>query len=365
MITGRGVYSPLGCDWPSFASAVREGAVAQAAPFPGASTNDPVFCYLLSDAEALAPLGKQEPLAALATAAARDALAEAGLQSDGSPLESGGTPFDDVGLVMNTVLGPSTAVEGYLERLQNKGPRAARPGQFVDSLLSMPASRVGIELQLRGSTAVLGGSSSFELALDWVRQGRAPAVVAGGAEYQSPKCLRYHGALAQRSGAERSLLGQGAAFIVLEAAEHARSRGAHPCAELLGAGAAGEPQAVSVPWPADPRGRAFVAAMRAALKDAGLAPPDIDIVVLAAADDASEEGELAALRAVFNGTGETPALLRPKRLLGETLGAGGAIGLLTALAAAGEGEARGTSTALVNAFEMGGSVSSLVVRASS
>ncbi len=52
MITGRGVYSPLGCDWPSFASAVREGAVAQAAPFPGASTNDPVFCYLLSDAAA-------------------------------------------------------------------------------------------------------------------------------------------------------------------------------------------------------------------------------------------------------------------------------------------------------------------------
>lgn len=358
MITGRGVYSPLGCDWPSFASAVREGTVAQAAPFPGAWTGDPVFCYLLSDAEALAPLGKQEPLAALATAAAREALAEAGLQSGGSPL-------DDVGLVMNTVLGPSTALEAYLERLQNKGPRAARPGQFVDSLLSMPASRLGIELRLRGSTAVLGGSSSFALALDWVRQGRDHAVVTGGGEYQSPKCLRYHGALAHRSGSERSLLGQGAAFIVLEAAERARSRGAQPCGELLGVGAASEPQAVSVPWPADPRGRAFAAAMRAALKDAGLAPPDIDTVVLAAADDASEEGELAALRAVFNGAGKSPALLRPKRRLGETLGASAGIGLLTALAAGGDGEAPGASTALVNAFEMGGSVSSLVVKGSS
>ncbi|MCI0849793.1 MAG: hypothetical protein J4N26_02440, partial [Chloroflexi bacterium] len=159
--------------------------------------------------------------------------------------------------------------------------------------------------------------------------------------------------------------GQGAAFIVLEAAEHARSRGAQPSGELLGAGAAGEPQAVSVPWPADPRGRAFAAAMRAALKDAGLAPLDIDTVVLAAADDASEEGELAALRAVFNGSGESPALLRPKRLLGETLGASAGIGLLTALAAAGEGEAQGTRTALVNAFEMGGSVSSLIVKAAS
>lgn len=297
-----------------------------------------------------------EPLAMLATAAVRDALDEAGLGGDGSSL-------DEVGLVMNTVLGPSTAIESYLEQLQLKGPRRARPALFVDALLSMPASRLGIEFQIRGSTAVLGGSSSLELALDWVRGGREHTVLAGGAEFQSPKCLRYHAALASRSGAERAGLGQGAAFVVLEAPERARARGVTPLGELLGAGAAGEPQEVSVPWSADPNCRALAVAMRSALADATLHAGAVGTVVLAAGDDASEEAELAALRDVFGDAAGGLRMLRPKRLFGETLGASAGIGLLAALA---ELEGRGElGVALVNAFEMGGAATSVLLRVAS
>jgi 3-oxoacyl-(acyl-carrier-protein) synthase len=277
----------------------------------------------------------------------------------GIPLN--GALLDDVGLVMNTVFGASAAVELYLERLRQGGPRTGRPALFVDTLMSMPASRLGIALRLRGSTAVLAGSSPFELALDWVRTGREHTVVAGGGEYQSPKCLRYYRVLIARSGAERSLLAQGAAFAVLEAADHAEERGAKPLAAILGAGAASEPQEVALPWSADPEGHAFVCAMRAALTEAQVEPEAVRAVVLAAGDDAAEGGELAAIRAVFGGQAESLTLLRPKRLLGEALGASAGLSLLAALASL-EGEAAARpALVVVNAFEMGGAVTSLVL----
>ena len=358
MITGRGVLSPLGCDWASFASAVRAEATPPVAPFPGALPDDPVLYHPLSSPEALGlstSRRETEPMTALATAAVRQALAEAKLAADGGHL-------DDVGLVMSITFGPTAAVELYLERLAEGGPRTGRPGLFVDTVLNMPASRVGIALKLRGSPAALCGSSPFELALDWVRDGREPTVVAGGGEYQSPKCLRYFRTLSARSGAERSLLAQGAAFVVLESAGHAEERGARPFAELLGAGAASEPQDVALPWSADTEGRAFACAMRAALADARVEPSSVHALALAAGDDSAEQGELAAVRSVFGARSESLRLLRPKRLLGEALGASAGLGLLATLADVEGEESAQPPVAVVNAFEMGGAVTSLVVR---
>ena len=353
VITGRGVLSAAGCDWPSFAAAVRERRAATPVPFPGSTAGDPPLVHLISEPALLVSGAKREdePLTALAIAAAEQALREAGIASDGAPL-------DGVGLVMSTALGPSGAVESYLETLLQRGPRGARPGAFVDTLLSMAASRVGIALRLRGSTAVLGGSSAFELARDWLRAGRERAVVAGAGDCLSPKCARYHRELAKRSGAQRALLGQGAGFLVLESAAHAAERGARPVGEIVGVGAASEPQDVSLPWSADPAGCAFTSAMGGALAEAGMSPDAVGLVALAAGDEASEAGELAALRAVF---GREPSLLRPTRLFGEALGASAALSLLAVLA---ELEMAPEPTlALVNAFELGGAVTSLAVRA--
>lgn len=344
VITGRGVVSPLGCDWASFAEAVRSGRRAAVGSFPGASSEDPVPAHVLPEVESKPREG--DPLSTIAIAAVRSAFAEAGV-------ELGGEPLDDVGLVMNTVLGPSTATEAYLERLRSSGPRASRPAQFVDTLLSMPASRVGIALRLRGSTAVLGGASAVELAFDWVRHGREDTVVAGGGEFYSPKCLRYHRELARRSGVLRAALCQGAAFVVLEAAERAQ----RPLAEVLGSGGASEPQEVAVPWSSDRKGRCFGDAMREALADAGLAPNDVTAIALAAGDDASEASEVAAITSVFSEG--PPRLFRPKRLLGEGLGGSAGLSLLATLALL-EGE--GPRVVLVNSFEMGGGTTSLAVR---
>ena len=346
VITGRGVASPLAGEWPAIAGAVQNGASPAVAPFPGAIAPDPPLCLPLVPPPGVDGRGRAEPLGAVATAVAREALTDAGFDL-GSP------PFDDIGLVMSTVLGPSGTVEAYLERLREKGPRASRPAQFVDTLPSMPGSHVGIALGLRGSTAVIGGSSAVELALDWIRSGRERAVVAGGGDLLSPKCARYLRELAARSGHERPLPAQAAAFVVLESAARARERGAPALGALLGAGAASEPQDVAVPWSVDPEGRAFTVAMRDALADAGVAAGDVRQIALASGDDASEAGERVAIAGVF---GERSLVLhRPKRLLGEALGGSAGVALLAALAQAGSG------VTIVNAFEMGGAVTSLVL----
>ncbi len=361
LITGLGVLSPLGCDWPSFAAAIRRGSASIASPFPAAEASEPVLCHLLSDPEILASGGRgrqDEPLSTLATAAVRQALTDAGV-----PL--GNEPLDEVGLVMSTVLGPSTAVESYLEQLQARGPRAARPAHFVDTLLSMPASRVGIALRLRGSTAVMGGSSAFELALDWVRGGREHTVVAGAGECQSPKCLRYFRSLAEQSGGERPHLAQGAGFVVLEEAGHAAERGVAWRGELMGAGGSSEPQNVALPWSSNPECEAVARAMGAALADAEVPPEEVQFIALAAGDDTFEAQERAAIRAVFGQHTSSISLLRPKRLFGEALGASSGLGLMAMLADL-DGRSTGDgTTALVNNFEMGGTTTSLVLRTTS
>jgi 3-oxoacyl-[acyl-carrier-protein] synthase II len=349
VITGRGAISAIGPDVASFAAAVRARKGVIPTPAPGCSADAPL-CYTIP--EGLLPAGKRdEPLSTLAIATAGQALKEAGI-------ETGEAPLDDVGFVMNNVLGPSGAVESYIEALAVKGPRPMKPTHFVDTLLSMPGSRVGIAHKLRGSTAVLGGSSPFELALSWLRQGREHTVLAGAGEALSPKCIRYHHELAGRSGAERQPLGQGAAFLVLEAPDHANARGARRYGEILGAGAASEPQESSVPWSVDPAGRAFELAAQAALADAAVRLEDITFFSLAAADLESQACETAGIGRVFGSRMAQIELRRPKQLFGEALGGSSGLCLLGTLV---ELESIG-GMALVNSFEMGGAVTSLVVR---
>jgi 3-oxoacyl-[acyl-carrier-protein] synthase II len=351
VITGRGVISALGPDMASFAAAVRGRRGAPLSPAPGSAGPDIPLCYALP--EGLLPDGKRdEPQSTLATMAVAQALAEAGI-------EAGHEPLDDVGLIMNNVLGPSGAIESYIEALAAKGPRPMKPSHFVDTLLSMPGSRVGIALKLRGSTAVLGGSSPFELALSWLRRGREHTVVAGAAECLSPKCIRFHRELARRSGSERLPLGQGAAFLVLETPAEARRRAATSYGEILGAGAASEPQEVSVPWSVDLSGRAFELSMRAAIADAGVSLDDITVIGLAAGELESQAGEVAGVERVFRARMPSLEFGRLKPLFGEALAASAGLGLLATLVEL-EGRA---STAIVNSFEQGGAITSLVVRA--
>jgi len=103
--------------------------------------------------------------------------------------------------------------------------------------------------------------------------------------------------------------------------------------------------------------------------DAGIGPGDVDVVVSGlAGEHAFDEAELQGLGQAL---GDTAWIVAPKRALGETLGAGGAMGVLSALAVLREGArsstVRGTvrtapRTALVSALGYYGNASALVMR---
>jgi 3-oxoacyl-(acyl-carrier-protein) synthase len=173
---------------------------------------------------------------------------------------------------------------------------------------------------------------------------------------------------------EAAFLGEGAALITLETQAGARARDAEILAEITGYGTAFYPpeRESSLVFPS---AEAMEHAVRGALDDASIAGSAIDMVVSGAAgvrafDEAEHDGALRAL-----GAGETsPGIIAPKLALGETLGAGGAMGVLTAIAALQggatgygvRGDVRtGARTVLVTSLGYYGNASALVMRAPS
>jgi 3-oxoacyl-(acyl-carrier-protein) synthase len=183
----------------------------------------------------------------------------------------------------------------------------------------------------------------------------------------------------QKVGAasEATPLGEGAAVVVLEPDELAAARGAEILAQVTGYGTAFYPpeRESSLVFPS---AEAMEHAVLAALSDASIPASSIDLVVcgasgLRAFDEAEHQGIARAL-----GQGDAPVpTLAPKLALGETLGAGGAMGVLTAIAAL-QGGARAYAvreglrtvrteprTVLVTALGYYGNASALVMRAPS
>jgi 3-oxoacyl-[acyl-carrier-protein] synthase II len=130
-----------------------------------------------------------------------------------------------------------------------------------------------------------------------------------------------------RSG---TVLGEGSAFLVLEDAEHAASRGAKAYAEITGLGSAYDAFGLLTP---DPSGRPVATAIRSALRDAGSAAADVDYVVThGCGTKAGDLSEARALHDVF-GSGGKPAASSIKPATGHLVGGAGALNAAVAVLA--------------------------------
>jgi 3-oxoacyl-[acyl-carrier-protein] synthase II len=127
------------------------------------------------------------------------------------------------------------------------------------------------------------------------------------------------------------VIGEGAGFLVLEAADHARRRGAPALAEIAGYGTTCDAYRVT---DEAPDGRGAIGAMRLALADAELSPPDVDYVnAHGTSTPMNDRVETAAIKTVFGA--EAPRLLvsSTKSMIGHTISAAGAIELATTVLA--------------------------------
>lgn len=253
----------------------------------------------------------------LAVAAAERAVAACG----------GGLP-EATGVFIGSTLGESLAFERAAQ-----GASIDLSDHRVPSFTAGVRSRFGLNgVQQSLATACAAGNYAVGAALAALRAGRCEVALAGGVEpFSRLSMVGFSRARAMASGvcrpfdAQRTgmLLGEGAAMFVLERVDRARERGAAPLAEVVALGLSCDAHHPTAP---QPEGRGMLAAMRAALDAAGLAPGEIDWVnAHGSGTRASDSAEARALHTLF---GESmPTVSGSKGALGHALGAASAIEL--------------------------------------
>jgi 3-oxoacyl-(acyl-carrier-protein) synthase len=354
VVTGAGVLSPLG-DSPAALHRALCAGTSVLGPVEGFAVDDlPVRravelrgfdpARYLGDAN-FRPLDRTGLLAACA---ARLALDDAGWSAER-------VAGAELALLVGTMYGSVKTIAEFDRRGLEAGPLYVKPFDFANSVINAAAGQTAIWHHLRGpnSTVSSGNASGLQaiaLGADLVRSGRAAVAVAGGAEelcLESFLSFCRAGALGDGDETPRPFdsrrhgfaLGEGAAFLVLESATGAAARGARVLAEVRGHGAAFDPSQGREPA----GGAAAVArAVRLALAAAGCEPTQVSAVSAAASGARNADArEAAGLAAALGERAATVPVTAPKGLLGECLGASGALQAAALLAAMAAGELPG------------------------
>lgn len=265
----------------------------------------------------------------LALIAAKEALVRASFQSGIA------RHYDPrrVGVVMGGTVGGMTASEEVVRRLIRDRRFSCGPFKFHECACStMLCARVigAMGPCITLSTACSASALAMAMGAELIASGEVDVVLAGGSDALSRLTLNGFGSLllvdpagcrpfdAHRAGIA---LGEGAAALVLELEEGARARGSNILAKLSGWGATCDAYHATAP---QPDGLGAAAAMRGALRMAGLEPSDISYV--SAHGTGTKDNDLMegkALTLVFEG--KPPPFSSTKRFFGHTLAASGAI----------------------------------------
>lgn len=250
----------------------------------------------------------------------------------------------DVGLALGTMFGSVHTISAFDRRAMSAGPRYAKPMQFANSVINAAAGQTAIWHKLSGINATISGSSSSGLqaiayAADLIRSGRATTLLAGGAEelcFESLYCFHKAHMLTNGDGgcavpfhAKRSgfSIGEAAALVVLERADAAQARGANILAEIDGSGSAFDR---SLGNDSANAASAMARSIRTALANSGIEPDQVDCLSGSAngSINADRTEAIAAYEVFGERTRELP-VTATKAALGETLGASGAIQVIT------------------------------------
>jgi 3-oxoacyl-[acyl-carrier-protein] synthase II len=329
VVSGLGVVSPYGAGTKTFWAGLATGecAIRPLSVIDTEGFRSRIGAEVPADVmPALGVSRRRSRADRIALAAAREALADADL-----------APADraDMGLYVGAVGGGMLEGEDwYCEE-----GRSGRPSPKIRALRSiLPVSHADVlawRLRLGGPTetvvmACASGAASIALGADMIRAGVTPLVLAGGVDALTRICFMGFNALKLLDpepcrpfdrGRRGMSIGEAAAFLVLEDAEHCRVRGARVLGELLGAGMTTDAHHVTAP---QPEGEGMIHAMVQALAASGLEPRDIGYVnAHGTGTPQNDRVEALALARVF---GEGGMLVSStKSLVGHTMAAAGSV----------------------------------------
>lgn len=270
---------------------------------------------------------------------------------------------DDSGLVINDenrervgvlaatgIAGLETMYENCVA-LYTKGPMKVSPFWIPTSIANMASGLVSMRFGALGPntcvvTACTSGTHAVGEGYRLIQRGDADAMITGGSEapvnpmgiggFATMRALSRRNDDPERAsrpfdaGRDGFVVGEAGASLVLESLEHALARGANIVAEVIGYGMSGDAHHMTAP-PEDGRGAQL--SMRAALRDAGIAPSDVDYInAHGTSTELNDKIESYAVRQVFGEHADRLAISSTKSMTGHTLGAAGALeAIFTAL----------------------------------
>ncbi len=264
--------------------------------------------------------------------------------------DSGYVPPDDearerAGVLIGSGIGGLNEIFETSIVLHEKGPRRVSPFFIPRSLINLASGQVSIQHGLRGPnhsvvTACATGAHAIGDAARLILWGDADVMVAGGAEaavcrigmagFCAVRALStaYNDTPTKASrpydkGRDGFVMGEGAGVVVLEEYEHAKKRGAHIYAELIGYGMSGD--AYHMTAPAEDGNGGF-RAMKAALNRAGITPDAVDYInAHGTSTPLGDEIELRAVKRLFGDAIGKVMMSSTKSAIGHLLGAAGAV----------------------------------------
>ena len=242
--------------------------------------------------------------------------------------------------------GFSTFESSAARRFQNKSvPPFTVPRIMANSAAAWIATKYGLKgANLTTSTACSSGANAIGMALDLLRNGKADAVVTGGAEacvlpltmvgFEALFALSTgfnndpaHASRPFAKGRDGFVMGEGAGILVLEREDAALKRGAKIYARLAGYGCACDATHIVAP---DIDGQA--AAMQTALEDAGMTPAQVDYInAHATSTPLGDVIETKAIKQLFGERAPEIPVSATKSMIGHSIGASAAIGGIAAI----------------------------------
>jgi 3-oxoacyl-[acyl-carrier-protein] synthase II len=272
------------------------------------------------------------------------ALGAAAMAVEDSGLKIEGEFAEEVGVIIGVGLCGLDTIEVTHKALLDGGPRRISPFFIPKVISNLAAGHIAIRYGAKGvnwtpTSACASGTHAIGEAYHLIRRGMQDAVIAGGAEsaitplgvggFASMKALSTRNDEPERASRpfdkERDgfIIGEGSGVLILEEREQALKRGAKIYAEVIGYAANGDAYHMTAP---SPEGEGAARCMRLALKDAGLAPSDIDYInAHGTSTEYNDANETTAIKTVFGEQAAKLPVSSTKSMTGHLLGAAGAV----------------------------------------
>ena len=343
VVTGLGLVSPLGTGVEKNWHAILEGrsGIRKITRFPtdgfASRIAGEVPDFKAEDFIESKEIKKMDLFIQYALGAAAMAVEESGLKIEGEFAE-------EVGVIIGVGLCGLDTIEATHKALLDGGPRKISPFFIPKVISNLAAGHIAIRYGAKGvnwtpTSACASGTHAIGEAYQLIRRGMQDAVIAGGAEavitplgvggFAAMKALSTRNDEPERASRpfdkERDgfVVGEGSGVLILEEREQALKRGAKIYAEVIGYAANGDAFHMTAPAP---EGEGAARCMRLAIKDAGIAPGEIDYInAHGTSTEYNDANETMAIKTVFGEQAAKLAVSSTKSMTGHLLGAAGAV----------------------------------------